>query len=427
MMVGIEIIPIAVQKFLGVDKAHPSADGTAILVAAITLVAMAGFNVWGAGKLRLYSVLMGMLVGYAAAFFTGVLTVRNIEAMLAAPLFALPAVGRYGLSFNAALLIPFLVAVLSSALKTMGDVTTCQKINDAQWKRPDMMNISRGVLACSLGNMLSGLLGALGQSVSSSNIGLSIATGATSRRIAYGTGVILVLLAFFPRLSSVFVIMPTPIMGASLIFAVSFMILAGISILMSRMIDSRKTFVIGISVIFGLSVDFAPELYRNVHPWVQPMFSSSLSLSTICAVVLNLVFRIGIAKSATLSVTPGMEGSDRIYNFMDQRGRAWGARSEVIYKATAVMNEFFEAASEHGLTRGPIEMTVRFDEFNLDADIVYRGKPIEFPDLRPDVRDLLEDEQAPLRLAGYMMRSMSDGVTAEESGDTARLHIHFVH
>jgi len=427
MMVGIEIIPIAVQKFLGIDKTHPTPDGAAILVAVITLAAMSGFNVWGTGKLRLYSVLLGMLVGYGAAVFMGVLKVRNLEAMLNTPWFDFPAVGHYGLSFDAALLIPFLVAVLSSALKTMGDVTTCQKINDVQWKRPDMMNISGGVLACSLGNVFSGLVGALGQSVSSSNIGLSIATGATSRRIAYGTGIILVFLAFFPKLSSVFVIMPTPIMGASLIFAVSFMIVAGIQIIMSRMIDSRKTFVIGISVIFGLSVDFAPELFRNVHPWVQPMFSSSLSLATICAVILNLFFRIGIAKAATLSLAPGTDGSEKIYNFMDQRGRTWGARSEVVYKATAAMNEFFEAASEHGLTREPIQMTVRFDEFNLDAEIAYRGTPIEFPAVRPDARDLLEDERAPLRLAGYMIRSMSDQVTAEESEGSVRLHLHFVH
>jgi NCS2 family nucleobase:cation symporter-2 len=208
MMVGIEVIPIAVRKFLGIDKIHPGPDGTAILVAVITLGAMACFNVWGRGKLRLYSVLLGMIVGYAEAAVTGILNTGSLQAMMDAPFFSLPAVGHYGISFEWVLAVPFLVAALSSALKTMGDVTTCQKINDAQWKRPDMVNISRGVMACATGNILSGLLGALGQSVSSSNIGLSIATGATSRRIAYSTGTILILLAFLPKLSSVFVVMP---------------------------------------------------------------------------------------------------------------------------------------------------------------------------------------------------------------------------
>lgn len=427
MMVGVEIIPIAMRKFLGVDQTHPQPDVTAFLVALTTLGAMAGFNVWGTGKVRLYSVLLGMVVGYGAAFATGLLTVATLRETAGAPLFALPQVARFGLSFDAALLVPFLVAALSSALKTMGDLTTCQKINDSQWKRPDMNNISRGILACSAGNILSGLLGALGQSVSSSNIGLAIATGATSRRIAYSTGGLLILLAFFPKLSAVFVIMPTPVMGASLIFAVSFMILAGIQIITSRLLDARKTFVIGLSVIFGLSVDFAPDLYRQLPQALQPLVGSSLSLATISAVILNLLFRIGISRSATLSLTPGRDGSEQIYRFMDQRGRTWGARGEVIYKATAALNEFFEAAAEGGLTDGEIAVTARFDEFNLDLQIDYRGKPLELPAVRPEAGELLSDDRAPGRLSGYLIRGMADRATATASGENCRIDLHFTH
>ena len=94
MMVGIEIIPIAVQKFMGVDKAHPLPDPTAVLVGIVTLGAMAGFNVWGAGKLRLYSVLLGMITGYGAAFATGLLTVAGGRARGAAPRIAPPPPGR---------------------------------------------------------------------------------------------------------------------------------------------------------------------------------------------------------------------------------------------------------------------------------------------------------------------------------------------
>ena len=42
------------------------------------------------------------------------------------------------------------------------------------------------------------------------------------------------------------------------------MIMAGVQIIMSRMIDSRKTFVVGLSIIFGLSYDALPGLYAGV-------------------------------------------------------------------------------------------------------------------------------------------------------------------
>lgn len=427
MMVGIEIIPLGAKKFLGLDMLHPTTDLTAFFVALITLLAMISFNVWGKGKLRLYSVLIGLSIGYAVALFTGILTTEHINHVLHAPFFSFPPIGQTGLSFNITLVIPFMVATLSSALKTMGDLTTCQKINDTEWKRPDMKSISRGILACSVSNLLSGATGALGQSLSSSNVGLSIATGATSRKIAYSTGGILIFIAFFPKLAAIFVIMPTPIMGASLVFAACFMILAGIQIMMSRMIDARKTFVIGLSIVFGLSVEFAPELYRDIHPWIQPLTTSSLSLATVCAIVLNLLFRVGIAKSQAIELEPGVDTSEKIFTFMEKQGSLWGARKEVVYRAISALNEFMESANELQLAKGKIKTEVSFDEFNLDMNIIYQGALMDFPETKPTEDELLHDESAFTRLSGFLMRSHADKVKSSAKDGQCRIQFHFDH
>ena len=426
-MVGIEIIAIAVPRFCGVDSTHTQTSIRAILVAAITFLCMAGFTVWGRGSLRLYAVLLGLLIGYVAAFLLGILTKDNLLEMWRTPWFKSPRFCEYGMTFNAALLVPFIVATLSSALKTMGDLTTCQKINDAEWRRPDMKVISRGVLACSIGNLVSGSLGALGQSVSSSNIGLSIGNGATSRRIAYTNGMVLILLAFVPKLASFFVIMPTPIMGASLIFAVSFMIVAGIQILTSRMLDARKTFVIGTSIIFGLSVDLVPSLYQQAHPWLKPLFSSSLSVSAISAVILNLLFRIGIGKHKGIELQPGTDSSAKIFSFMEKQGGLWGARREVIYNAMSAMNEFMEAIALGERMAKPIVMDVGFDEFNLDVTIRYEGAALEFPTTRPDKQQLRTEPGAVTRLAGYLVRQYADKLTATAQGAMNQVVLHFDH
>jgi xanthine permease XanP len=427
MMVGIEIIPLGAKKFLGLDTLHTATDLTAFFVALITLLAMISFNVWGKGKLRLYSVLMGLSIGYAVAFFTGILTKEHLNHIIHAPLFSFPPLGQSGLSFNMTLVIPFMVATLSSALKTMGDLTTCQKINDTEWKRPDMKSISRGILACSLSNLLSGATGSLGQSLSSSNVGLSIASGATSRRIAFSTGGILIFIAFFPKLAAIFVIMPTPIMGASLVFAACFMILAGIQIMMSRMIDARKTFVIGLSIVFGLSVEFAPELYGDIHPWVQPLTTSALSLATVCAIVFNLLFRIGIAKSQTIELEPGVDTSEKIFTFMEKQGSLWGARKEVIFRAISVLNEFLESVNELHLAKGKIQAEVCFDEFNLDMNITYQGSLLAFPETRPTEDELLHDKSAFTRLSGFFMRSHADRLKSSIKDGQCRVQFHFDH
>ena len=43
----------------------------------------------------------------------------------------------------------------------------------------------------------------------------------------------------------------------------------------------------------------------------------------------------------------------------------------------------------------------RFDEFNLDVKISYRGAPLELPDERPSDRDIMETEEGYRRLAGF--------------------------
>ena len=81
-----------------------------------------------------------------------------------------------------------------------------------------MGSISRGLLAEAIGTITAGLLGGVGQSTSSTNIAVSIATGATSRGIAFAAGSLLIGCAFLPKVAAVFALIPTPVMGALLIF-----------------------------------------------------------------------------------------------------------------------------------------------------------------------------------------------------------------
>ncbi len=426
-MVGIEVIPLGVKKFFGLDAAHQMLDPTSVMVAVITLASMIGLTVWGKGKIRLYSVLIGMIIGYATAYLTGIFGQNQFDHIRGSAWFSVPAIGFYGMSFSTALIIPFIVAALSSALKTMGDLTTCQKINDAGWKRLDMKSVSRGILACASGNILSGLTGAFGQSPSSSNIGLSIATGATSRAIAYAIGGLLILFAFLPKIASIFVIMPTPVMGASLVFAASFMVVAGIQIMLSRMIDVRKTFVIGISIVFGLSVDVIPGLYRNIPDMIQPFFQSSLSLATICAIILNIFMRIGIAQTATIELVPGVDHSEKVFTFLQRQGALWGAMPNVIARAASAINETLESAESMAATSGALNVAVSFDEFNLDVDISYRGEPMLFTDTKPSEEEILSSPLGTAGLSLFLIRRNADRVESSVKKGLCHINLHFNH
>jgi NCS2 family nucleobase:cation symporter-2 len=409
-MVGIELVALGCPRFLGFHAGGSGLQASATTIATMTLAAMIGPTVWGKGQLKLYPVLIGLVVGYVCAYVFGVFQTERLLEMRAAPMMSLPQKAQTGWSFDLALLPPFLIASVASTLKSVGDLTLCQKINDADWKRTDMQSVSGGILAGAIGTGVSGLLGGIGQSTFSSNVGLSLATGATSRSIAIPCGTLILLLAFFPKLAAFFAAMPDPVMGAILIYVACYMILAGIQVITSRMLDARRTFVVGIALIFGLSVDMVPGLYRDVPNQVQPLFSSSLAISTVLVVILNLLFRIGIAKRAELELEPGAGSSEQIFNFMETQGGTWGARPEVIYNATAALNELVESVTAAELAKGKIQAAVTFDEFNLDMDIRYDGELMEFSSTRPTEEELLTNEKAVASLSAFLIRQYADRV-----------------
>ncbi len=357
----------------------------------------------------------------------GVLTGLDFTRIATEPLLAFPDFKHIGWSFDGALLLPFLVAALSSTLKTVGDITTCQKINDANWKRPDLKSIGGGLFADGLTTVSSGLMGAMGQSTATGSVGLSIATGATSRRIAYAVGALLLLMAFLPKLSAIFAIMPLPVMGALVIFVASFMIVAGIQIMTSRMLDARKTFVIGFSLVFGLSAELFPQLYADLHPMVSPLFSSSLAFGTVSAIALNFIFRLGVSKTRRTEWDPKEHFTEDIFSVMQSQGAEWGMRQEIVHRAISAVNEFMESASAAGLIDGNVQADIHFDEFNLDIVLSYRGRLMDFPEARPSDSELMRDEEGFMRLSGFLVRQHADQISSQIKDGHCAIKLHFDH
>jgi len=424
--VGIAVLPIAYPRFIGYSAETGLINQTDLLIAVITLAIMVGLNLYSKGKIKLYCVLIGMVCGYILSAALGVLTSADVSQIIDAPVLGFPDISHFGMAFDVTLVLPFMIAMICSTLKSIGDITTCQRINDLDWKRPDMNNIRSGILADGIADMISGTLGTFSQSTSSSNVGLSIGTGATSRYIGYSIGIIMIVLSCFPKLAMIFVIMPSPVMGAALMYAVSFMVVVGLQIINSRMMDIRKTFVVGLSFLIGLSA-LIPGFYDHVPELIKPVFSSTLSLATISVILLNLVLRIGIKSSVTFTVSPKENTAQKIFDIMREQGGAWGARPEIITRATSALNEGIEAVSILNPHINSMDVKVSFDELNLDTDISYPGSVLEISRSRPSESSLLDDDHAMASLSSYMMNRYADSVSTKKKGDLAHLLIHFDH
>jgi xanthine permease XanP len=426
-LVGIVVIPLSVRNLVGIGFKDEVIEVPEIVTGIITLAFMVGLNVFSKGKLKLFCTLTGMILGYILAYAFGIMGQESIHQLKNAPLFSVPYIKNMSWSFDIRLVIPFTIAALSSTLKTIGDISTCQRINDSDWKRVDMKTVSGGIFADGMGGILPGLIGGFGQSTSSSNIGLSVATGATSRVIAYSTGLLMIFFAFFPRLANFFIIMPKPVMGALLIFSISFMIVQGLQMIMSRMLDARKIFVVGISLILGLSVDMTPEIYEGIHPYIQPVFSSSLSLGAISAVTLNLLLRLGVKKHAAIMLNVEEPGSEKIFKFMEQKGQLWGARPEIVSKVSFALSETFEMIVLEKLSKLPIKANVSFDELKIEAIMEYAGEPVVLYDNIPDFDKLETSSGQVKQISGFLISQYCDKIKISESKGLVKIRLSFEH
>ena len=424
-MIGITAAMAGVRTMFGTEAAAVEADEW--LVAALTLGVMAALNVWGKGAAKMLCALIGLSAGYAAAAAAGLFGAAQAASLAAAPWIALPTLMHASWSFDLTVAATFAIASLAAAMKAAGTITMCQRMNDAEWVRPEPRSISRGVLGDGLTTALAGLAGSFGTNSSTPSVAVAGATGIASRHVAYAVGGIFIALGFLPKVAALLAIMPRAVMASALLFAACFIIVNGLQVMTSRLLDIRRTLTIGLALAAGAAVDIFPAIAHGAPGALAPLVASSLAFATIVALLLNLVFRIGVKKTVTLKVERDAIGDVNISDFLRENGAKWGARPEIISRASFAANQLVEAVAENCWTAGPLTLEASFDEFNLDIHASYPGAQMTFPEKRPTDAEIIEAYDGMSRLAGFMLRHNADRIRSESRGAHAHVWFHFDH
>jgi NCS2 family nucleobase:cation symporter-2 len=430
LLIGVVVGLLGIRQILGIDDIadqRGANSGPEIALGIGTLAVMVGLNVWSKGGLRMYCAIIGILVGAAVAAGMGEAEGAAFSAALSAGIVAFPKWSARLPEFRLDLVIPFTITALACCLRAMGDITNAQRINDRDWVRPDMTTIRNGLFADGLTTMVSAFLGSVGGNTYSASVGLSSATGVTSRRISLWTGCILIGLSMFPIAAAAVVSVPRPVVGAALLFNSSFILISGIQIITSRLLDSRKTFTIGLALVLSLSHDVFPGFYRSVPDMLQSFVSSGFVMGVSTALLLNAIFRIGVRSKVSMTLDSGTDAHGAIRSFLEEQGARWGARRDVMERVIFGTAQAVESIAEHCNPRGPISISASFDEYNLDVHISYEGDAFAVEDRRPTDSEIRDSEDGIRRLAGFMLQQNADGVRTASRDGRATLEFHYQH
>ncbi len=424
-VVGLDLGLVGVDHLLGIDAWEQVDFRRHVAVAIITLAIAVGASVWSKGLMRLMCSATAIALGSVIAFFMGLVPAASLRHVANAPALAVPDPSFVSYAFWPGLIPAFLIAGLAAALRTVGVVTTCQKINDRDWKRPAMKSIEGGVLADGLGCVGAGLLGTMGMNTGPSLVGVAKASGATSRYIAFACAAALLLFSFVPKVAAMFLILPLSVVGSALVFTASFMIAGGIQIMVSRNIDTRMTYVIGISLVLGLSKDVYGQYFQQLPTYLHPLTGSMLSLTLIVALLLNLLFRIGIRRHDAFVFEGQDLQMDKFDVFLQTRGKSWSVSADVIDRATSSTAQVIEHLAAAHLVQGGLRAVVSYDELQLLIEITYDGSLLTLPNVGVRRRIFLEEESFSYGLADFLTGVYPDRMESSAKDNHVSIRLYF--
>lgn len=397
-------------------------------VALATLAVLVICNVWVRSALRLFAPLIGLGFGLFLSLLAGLIPPDHLATFREASLFQLPRLQQFGWSFSADLLIPAILTGISLSLTSMGVQITAQRFMDADFSHPDFSSIGRGVRAEGVAQIFASLINALPMSASGGAISLALASGCTSRHLAYWTAGLLVLIALCPKIIVAWVILPGEVLGPLFLFLSSFAVIGGTQMIGSRMLDNRRSLAIGIPLLLFFTYGEIRHALDSLLPVARHFDFSTFGLCLTVAVLLQMFFRIGAGRR-TRRVFP-LVGThfEEMRDFIESQGRIWGARQEAVKRAQTASWQTFELLMTSQLLAEDyeaVELETRLDEHNLTVLIRYKGQLPELATRRPTPSEMIEDPEAMLRMAGYLIHRLADKVRTRQEGDWAELRLTF--
>ena len=90
------------------------------------------------------------------------------------------------------------------------------------------------------------------------------------------------------------------------------------------------------------------------------------------------------------------------------------------------LEEFVETAAILRLAKEDISVKVKYDEFNLDMTITYKGDLIKLYDERPEPECAISDSNYAAKLSGYLIKAYADRVLLATSDGVCSVKLHFI-
>lgn len=287
-VIGISLLPVSFRWAGGGAGSKDFGAMSNVGLAGLTLLIILAIYRFLPAFFSRVAILLGLVVGTVIAIPLGM---TNLGRITQADTIQLTSPLHFGApTFAAGAIVSMLVVMLVIMTETTADILAIGEIVE----RPaDRATVTAGLRADMLSTSVAGVFNGLPVSAFAQNVGLVALTGIKSRMVVATSGLILVLLGFFPVAGAFAAVVPLPVLGGAGLALFGTVAASGIRTLAKVDYDGNANIVI-VAVALGLGVIpiSVPTFYDQFPSWFQVIFDSGISAAGIGALLLNALFNI---------------------------------------------------------------------------------------------------------------------------------------
>ena len=316
MLLASTIITVVLSRLSDLPEGAPLV--AAPILAGTTLFILMGLRLFASPKLQQWAPVVAIVVGCAIAVPFGAYDWRLVvEApWIGFPSFPWPG---FDLSFGATfwgLLPGFVIVNMATTINSISDTVVIQQV---AWRRPratDFRVVQGAHYLVVLTNLLAAALGTLPNMIGAANSARVVLTGVAARRMGIYGGLILIAVAFSPKLIALVVATPRPVLVAYMIFMLSLLFVQGMRTVFRDGIDGRKAAVIGVSLWIGIGFQNQVILPDLLTGTVGTLLSNGMTTGSICVILLTLLMEYTSRRRRRLNVAMNFSSLPRIDSFL---------------------------------------------------------------------------------------------------------------
>ena len=395
MLIASTVVPIALDLLDNVPEGSPGA--AAPTIAAVTLIVATALALRASGAWRLWSPLIGIVVGSAVA---GLFGLYDVQRVIEAPWFGIPRGEWAGFDLTPsaefwALLPVFLIVTLVLAINSISDSIVIQSASRRGPRATDFRAVQGALNANGVGVLLSGVAGTLPPmgytGISTSLISL---TGVAARSVGYSIGAIFVGLALLPKLTTVLLAIPGPVVGVYYILVMALLFVAGMRMVVRDGLDIRNATIAGVAFWIGVGAQnqaIFPDQLGGV--WAV-LLGNGVMVGALAAILMTSFMELTSPRRRRLVVELDISALPKIDTFLrDLASRiGWNDASTERLRSAGeeTLSSLLRSEGDHGprlvIAAHPqneavnLEFMAVVEEENLEDRLAYLSEQSETPD-----------------------------------------------